>query len=209
MSLVRFIKATIDEFNRLESKDPDTLYFINITGSFDSSSLDQTGLLYLGDKLIDGGFNGFNTFRNNNLSTDLDINPNIQDNQLLSQFTVLSINLPNGYYKVNGQITISPQKSGNSVFGDIILATSIENNGNTIITPISSGSFFIPLNSTLIGITLNIDTLINLNDTTTILLLAIPASNSDSITVHASSIYSSSANATSLKAIKLIQMLNV
>lgn len=57
MSRVRFVRASISDYESLEHKDPDTLYFVNVTGSFEAESLDTGGLLYLGEKLIDANPN--------------------------------------------------------------------------------------------------------------------------------------------------------
>ena len=40
------------DFDNLSVKDPNALYFVNESGDFTPESLDESGTLYLGDKII-------------------------------------------------------------------------------------------------------------------------------------------------------------
>ena len=52
MGRVHCVKATTDWFEALSEKDEDTLYFVNDTGTFSPLSMETSGKIYLGDKLI-------------------------------------------------------------------------------------------------------------------------------------------------------------
>lgn len=52
MGLVKFIKLTNEKFLSLEHKDENSLYFVNEYGDFSNESLEVSGDLYLGEKVI-------------------------------------------------------------------------------------------------------------------------------------------------------------
>lgn len=52
MGRVKCKKISIADFAALGHKDPETLYFVNSDGNFDEQNMDDTGDIYLGDKLL-------------------------------------------------------------------------------------------------------------------------------------------------------------
>jgi hypothetical protein len=49
---VRCVRISASDFASLSPKDDSTMYFVSETGSFDPQSMDDSGVLYLGDKII-------------------------------------------------------------------------------------------------------------------------------------------------------------
>ena len=72
---VRFTRGTPTAYTNLQDKDPDTLYFI-------SEKDEDTGILYLGTKIIAGGSSGVSVTSLKDL-TDVLIGENIVSNSLL------------------------------------------------------------------------------------------------------------------------------
>ena len=71
MARVRFVKMAQQDFDNLSVKDPNALYFVNGSGDFTHESLDESGTLYLGDKVIGdtgGGTSPSNAIVNNEVA---------------------------------------------------------------------------------------------------------------------------------------------